>query len=243
MDTLSSGRLDQRGKDAVGFESGFRSRSKRYLAKDHQMPEGLFCVVIGGRYTRASEEGEEESLFGTHEIAPKGLGRFEAKRVFAEAAQLRKEVFFDLGGPMPGDITGFKLPPRVAESGAEIDETVAEGADSGVFFGLRQEGMLRADLLGVGDEVGEADLPVCSNSVIGGIAVTHQGSAKVLSEDGFSYLRGPMSVDMEEGEMLMACEPDVMPYAVTAPGSLVAMDNVGGPDLVPQVLIERFPPP
>ncbi len=49
--------------------------------------------------------------------------------------------------------------------------------------------MLRADLLGVGDEMGEADLPVCCNPVMGGIAVAHQGSGKVLSEDGFSYLR------------------------------------------------------
>ena len=85
MDTLSSGGLNQRGKDAVGFESGFGSGSERYLAKDHHMSEGLFCMVVSGRYTRMTEKGKEKSLIGTHEIGPKGLGRFEARRLFAEA--------------------------------------------------------------------------------------------------------------------------------------------------------------
>ena len=49
MDALSSGGLHQTGKDAVGFESAFRSGSEAYLAEDHQMPERLFCMIVGGR--------------------------------------------------------------------------------------------------------------------------------------------------------------------------------------------------
>ena len=129
---------------------------------------------------------------------------------------------------------------RVAESGAEIDEAVAEGRDRRVLLGRGQECMFRANLLGVCDEMGEADLPVCSNPVIGCIPVAHQGSGKVLSEDAFGHLGRPMSIDMKEGEMFIACKPDVMPYAVTAPGSFIAMDHVGGPNLLAQILIERF---
>jgi hypothetical protein len=47
MDALSSGGLQQTGKDAVGFQSAFRSGSEGYLAKDHQMPERLFRMFLG----------------------------------------------------------------------------------------------------------------------------------------------------------------------------------------------------
>jgi hypothetical protein len=40
-----------------------------------------------------------------------------------------------------------------------------------------------------------------------------------------------MPVDMKEGEIFIACEPDIMPHAVTAPGGFIGMDNLGGPDL------------
>ena len=59
MDALSSGGLHQTGKDAVGFQSVFRSISEAYLAEDHQMPEGLFRVIVGGWYAGAPEKGKE----------------------------------------------------------------------------------------------------------------------------------------------------------------------------------------
>jgi hypothetical protein len=49
MDALSSGGLHQTGKDAVGFQSAFRSGSEAYLAEDHQRSERLFRVIVGGR--------------------------------------------------------------------------------------------------------------------------------------------------------------------------------------------------
>ena len=65
MDALSSGGLQQTGKDCVGFQSAFRSGSETYLAEDHQMPERLFGVIVGGRYTGAPEKGKEKSLLGS----------------------------------------------------------------------------------------------------------------------------------------------------------------------------------
>ena len=116
MDALSSGGLDQTGKDAVGFQSAFRSGSEAYLAEDHQMPERLFRVIVRGRYAGASEEGKEKFLLGSCEIGPKGLGGFETKRLFADIAQFRDGAFFDLGRRLPGDSAGFQLLPHVAES-------------------------------------------------------------------------------------------------------------------------------
>ena len=116
MNSLSSGGLHQARKDAVGFEPTFRSRSEAYLTKDHQMPERLFREIVGGWYAGTPEEGKEKSLFGTCEIGPEGLGGFEAKRVFAEGIELLDKAFFDLGSPLPRDIAGFKLLPRVTES-------------------------------------------------------------------------------------------------------------------------------
>ena len=80
------------------------------------MPERLFRVIVGGRHTGASEEGKEKFLLRSREIGPEGLGGFEAKRLFADVAQFRDEAFFDLGRRLPGDIAGFELLPRVAES-------------------------------------------------------------------------------------------------------------------------------
>ena len=118
MDALSSGGLQQTGKDAVGFQSAFRSGSEGYLAKDHQMPERLFRVIVRGRYAGTPEEGEEKFLLGSCEIGLEGLGGFETQLLFTDVVQFRDGAFFDLGRRLPGDIAGFQLLPRGAESGA-----------------------------------------------------------------------------------------------------------------------------
>ena len=118
MDALSSGGLHQTGKDAVGFQSAFRSGSEAYFAEDHEEPERLFRVIIRGRYAGVPEEGKEKLLFGSCEIGSEGLGGFEAKRRFADVVQFRDGTFFDLGRRLPGHIAGFELLPRLAESGA-----------------------------------------------------------------------------------------------------------------------------
>ena len=80
------------------------------------MSERLFCVIVCGRYAGASEEGKEKFLFGACEIGSEGLGGFETKRLFADGVQFHNEALFDLGRCLPGDIAGFELLPRVAES-------------------------------------------------------------------------------------------------------------------------------
>jgi hypothetical protein len=97
MGALSSGGLHKTGKDAVGFQSAFRSSSEAYLAEDHQMSERLFRVIVRGWYAGAAEESKEKFLIGSCEIGPEGLGGFETKRMFADVAQLHDEAFFDLG--------------------------------------------------------------------------------------------------------------------------------------------------
>ena len=181
------------------------------------MSKRLFRVIVRGRHAGAPEESKEKLLFGTCEIAPEGLGGFETKGWFADIAQFRDGAFFDLGRRLPGDIAGFELLSRVAESGAEIDDAVAEEADRSVLLGLGQERMFPADFLGVGDEMGEADLPVRSDPVIGGIPVAHQRPVKVFSEDGFCCVGRAVPVDMKEGKIFIACKPYIMSHAVTAP--------------------------
>jgi hypothetical protein len=136
MTALSSGRLYERRKDAVGFQPTFRSGSKADLAKDDKIPEGLFRVIVRRRYARMAKEGKQKFLFGTHEIAPEGLGGFKTKGLFKDVAQLRNGSFFDLRRLVPGDLVGIELLSYAAESGAEIDEAIAEGVDTGVFLGL-----------------------------------------------------------------------------------------------------------
>ena len=116
MNALSSGGLHKAGKDAVGFQSAFRSGSEAYLAEDHQMSERLFRMIVGGWHAGTSEESKEKFLLGACEIGAEGLGGFETKRPVTEGAQFPDEPFFDLGRRLPGDIAGFELLPRVAES-------------------------------------------------------------------------------------------------------------------------------
>ena len=80
------------------------------------MPERLFRVIVGGRYAETSEEGKKKFLLGACKIGSEGLGGFEADRLFADGVEFPDEVFFDLGRPLPGDIAGFELLPRVTES-------------------------------------------------------------------------------------------------------------------------------
>jgi len=107
MDALSSCGLHQAGEDAVGFESGVRSRSEAYFAKDHQIPERLFRMIIRGRHTGTPEESEKEFLIGACEIGSEGLGGFEAKRAFADGVEFADKAFFDLEKNM-GDVGSEK---------------------------------------------------------------------------------------------------------------------------------------
>ena len=107
MNALSSGSLDQTGKDAMGFQSAFRSRSEADLAEDHQISERLFRVIVRGWYAGASEEGKQGFLIGSCEEGPEDLGGFEAKRLFADIIELHDRAFSDLGRRLPGDIAGF----------------------------------------------------------------------------------------------------------------------------------------
>ena len=135
MDTSSSGRLHQAGQDTMSFESAIRSGPEAYLAEDHQIPERLFRVIVRGRYAGASEEGKEKFLFGSCQIGPEGLGRFEMKRMFADLVQFFDGAFLDLGRFLPGKIARFELVSCVAEAGAQIHEAVAEGSDRSLLLG------------------------------------------------------------------------------------------------------------
>ncbi len=102
----------------MSFQSAIRSGPETYLAKDHQMPERLFRVVVRGRYAGAAEEGKEEFLLRSCEIGPEGLGGFETKRMFADLVQFLDGASFDLGCRLPGDMAGFQLSPHLAEARA-----------------------------------------------------------------------------------------------------------------------------
>ena len=115
MNALPSGGLHQAGKDTMGFQSAIRSRSEAYFAEDHQMPERLFRVIVGGWYAGTAEEGEEKFLLRPCEIGPESLGGFEAKRLLAEGVEFRDKAFFDLGRHLPGDLAGFELLSHFAE--------------------------------------------------------------------------------------------------------------------------------
>jgi hypothetical protein len=139
--------LYETGKDAVGFQSAFRSGSEADLAEDDEIPERLFRMIVRGWYAWAAEKGKEKFLFGSDEITPESLGGFETKRLVAAGVQCCDRAFFDFGGLLPGEITGFEFLSDVTESAAEVDEAITEGADGSVLLGLRQKCMFASDLV------------------------------------------------------------------------------------------------
>ena len=100
----------------MGFEPAFRSGSETYFAEDHQKPERLFRMIVRGRHAGMPEEGKEKFLLGSCEVGPEGFGGFETKCLFADGIEFPNKAFFDLGCPLPGDIAGFELLSRLAES-------------------------------------------------------------------------------------------------------------------------------
>ena len=92
-------------------------------------------MIVCGGYARASKKGKEKSLLGSHEKTPEGLSGFEPKGLFADRIQFCGGSFLDVGRFPPGDLARVKLLSDMTESGAEIDETVAEGADGSLLLG------------------------------------------------------------------------------------------------------------
>jgi hypothetical protein len=88
---------------------------KHIFSEDHQMPEGLFRMIVGGRYAGTPEENEEKFLLGTCEIGPESLGRFKTKRLFAEGVEFPDKALLDLGRCLPGDLAGFEPLSHFAE--------------------------------------------------------------------------------------------------------------------------------
>lgn len=116
MDALSSGGLHKAGEDAVGFQSALGSSSEAYLAEDDQVPERLLCMIVGRGNAGTAEEGKEEFLFGSCEIAPEGLSGFKVERAFANGVEFFKEACLDLGHRFPRDGAGFELLAHFTES-------------------------------------------------------------------------------------------------------------------------------
>ena len=116
MNALSSCSLHEAGKDAVGFQSAPGSGSEAYLAEDDQMPERLFCMIVGGGNAGTAEEGKEEFLLGSCEIGPQGLSGFKVKRAFANGVEFFNEACFNLGRRFPRDSAGFELLADFTES-------------------------------------------------------------------------------------------------------------------------------
>ena len=59
MDALPPGGVNQTGKDAMGLQPARGAGAKTNFTKDHQIPEGLFGLIIGRGNPRDTEEGKE----------------------------------------------------------------------------------------------------------------------------------------------------------------------------------------
>jgi hypothetical protein len=114
MNTLASGSLHKRRYDAVGFQSGVRAGAEADLPEYHHLSQCLFCVIVGGRDARDAQKGCEVFLFRTDKKFSQRLGGVERQRFLADFAQFLDESLFDPRRLLPGELTGFQLPTRIA---------------------------------------------------------------------------------------------------------------------------------
>src|SRR4030042_344603 len=101
--------------------------------------------------------------------------------------------------------------------------------------------MLPMDFFSRSDDMSQTRLPVGSDTVIGGIAISYKGAGKVFSEDGLRHLGGAVTVDVKESEVFIACKPHVVADAIVSPRGLIGMGNRGCPELFTQVLVNPLP--
>lgn len=115
----------------------------------------------------------------------------------------------------------------------ELLDGIAEGPCGFVALSGRQEGEALGDVFGSADEMAQAGLPPAwLDRVVGGITVGDEIAGEVVAEDGTSHLRAAGRVDVEEGELRVACIPEVGTGSINAPMSFIAVDDFGRPDLV-----------
>ena len=86
-----------------------------------------------------------------------------------------------------------------------------------VFLRLWQERMLPLDTFECRDDMGQTGLPVSADIVIGGVAITHESAREVFSEDSLGHLGRAVSVDVKEGDVLIAPKPDEVAEPVISP--------------------------
>ena len=116
-----------------------------------------------------------------------------------------------------GDLVGFEFLTDVACSGKELLEAAGEGIHAFVFLRRWQERMLPSDLFDGGEDMGQTGLPVSADIVIGGVAITDEGAREVFSEDSLGHIGGAVAVDVKEGDVLIAPEPDDVADSVVSP--------------------------
>jgi hypothetical protein len=68
IEALPSGRMNQAGEDTMGLKPAWRPGSKTDLAKDDQIPQRLFSLIVGRRDTGNTEEREKVFLLRAEEI-------------------------------------------------------------------------------------------------------------------------------------------------------------------------------
>ena len=67
MDSLPFGGLHKRRNNAVRFESIVRTGAEADLPEDHHLAQGLFGVIVCGRYAGDAQEGEKMLLLRADE--------------------------------------------------------------------------------------------------------------------------------------------------------------------------------
>jgi len=124
--------------------------------------------------------------------------------------------------------------------GAELLEAERKGIHAVVFLWVGQERMLALDLFARGDDMSQTGLPVGADPIISGIAITDQRAGEVLSEDGFCHLGGAVSVDVKEGDMVVAPEPHEVSEAIVSPRGLIGVGDPGCPELFAKIGVDLF---
>jgi hypothetical protein len=149
----------------MSFNSRIRRRSEAYLPENNQITKRLLGVIICGRHAGNSQEGKKMLLLGTGQEATEIFSGLEGNRPLADAVQLFYELRFDGRRIVPGELTCFQFLTYVAGTGAEVRDLIAEDRDAAVLFPNRQQRMFRADRFGIGDDMGQAGLPIAADPV------------------------------------------------------------------------------
>jgi len=235
---MEDGEID---RQSVGAMS--RTIAEDDFAEDDGMAEGLFGVIVGGGHAVNAQESEEAVVIAlwVDEALAQVLGFRTRNRFAADVAEPtveRRDFGLSRG---EGNLPLISASAKFTDFGKKGSHLPTESKREGVLLGRRQISDELGNLLSLADQMSQTGLTILGfDEIVSGVIIGDETALEAGAEDVEGDLSGTGVIDVKEPEAGVAGKPEVGALAVDAPVGFVAVDDVGGADLVADLFMDGF---